>query len=225
MEDKPVVALTQNLGRDAAGLLGDQHRAQIVLAAFLDPGDVWFGGGIAIVQNRLSLLDHRDGRNRSLTSRGKRFLIAVEDVLENQPGQYQRLAAPHQREIDNAELTRLQRLLDSLHQPAVLVMEHSDDGVDVPERGIRFNDLRLIQAEDPDAVVLVDVVALLIDQVDQLLPAIGTEIAQPPHVLLALPLLVERRADHIAGTQAPQVELDAAGDERLVEGTRPSARG
>ena len=43
VEDEPVVALAQDLDGNAAGLLRDQERAQIVLSAFLHPGDVRLG--------------------------------------------------------------------------------------------------------------------------------------------------------------------------------------
>lgn len=60
VEDEPVVALTEDFDRNAAGLLGDQQGAQVVLAPFLDPGDVRLGGGCLVVQHGLRFFNNRD---------------------------------------------------------------------------------------------------------------------------------------------------------------------
>jgi hypothetical protein len=65
-------------------------------------------------------------------------------------------------------------------------------------------------------------VTLLVDQVDQALPVLLVELLELTDVLLLLPLWAYGDGKHIGRLEATEVELDAAGDKRLVEGARSS---
>src|ERR1700751_5153805 len=87
VEDKPVVALGQNLGGDASGLLGHQDRPQVVLTPFLHPGAE---GPLPPTgrssQDRLGLLHDRDRRDATRVSAGKLLLVMFEDTRQDYPG-------------------------------------------------------------------------------------------------------------------------------------------
>lgn len=75
VEDEPVVTLAEDLDWNAARLLGDQQRAQVVLTTFLDLGDVGLGSRCIFVQHRLRLFDDRDCRDRLWIGCGEFLLV------------------------------------------------------------------------------------------------------------------------------------------------------
>ena len=127
VEDEPVVALAEDLDRNAARLLGDEQRAQVVLATFLHPGDVRLGSRCVLVQHRLGLFDDRDRRDRLWIGRGEFLLVPVEDPAQDQAREHQRLAAAHLGNVNDTQLPLGERMNQHVHELAALVMQHPDD--------------------------------------------------------------------------------------------------
>src|SRR5215216_3508206 len=84
VKDEPIVALAQNLHRDAARLLGDENGTKVVLAPFLDPGEKGISRRDVLLQDRLGLFNHRDCWNGVRLRLRKTLLVAIENPAEDE---------------------------------------------------------------------------------------------------------------------------------------------
>ena len=129
----------------------------------------------------------------------------------------------HLRDVDDAELAlgRAHRssrsmnwlLLSCSMRTIVVMFAAGREGFHVLLVASRLQD-------SPDHPGSGRLVAVLVDEVDELLPATLVEPAQLADVLLVLAFWAESDRDDVRRAQSPDVELDAAGDERLVEVAR-----
>jgi hypothetical protein len=104
MEDEPVIALGQDLGRDAARLLSDQDRPEIVLPPLLHPGDerpLTLADRRA--ENGLGLLDDGDGRDTARIPLGELLLVVLEDALQDHAREREPLRTAHLGDVHDAE--------------------------------------------------------------------------------------------------------------------------
>ena len=173
VEDEPVVALAQDLDWNAARLLRDQQRAQIVLTPFLHPGDVGLCSRCIFVQHRLGLFDDRDRRDRLWIGCGEFLLVPVEDPAQDQARENERLAAAHLRDVNDAQLPLGERVNQHVHKLAALVMQHLHDRRHVASgrQGLGLLPLR-IKVEQSADIVKRRGVPGRIDQIDQRLPPV-----------------------------------------------------
>lgn len=84
MENKPVVALAEDLDWNTARLLGDEQCAQIIFPTLFDPGDVRLRCRCILVENRLSFFYDRNGWDRLWIGGGEFLLVPVENTAKNQ---------------------------------------------------------------------------------------------------------------------------------------------
>ena len=83
VKQEPVVALTQDLPRNAAGLLGNENNSQVQLAALFHPLNVDpFASRRPFAEDGLSFLDNGNSRDRVRILLGELFHVVIEYLFQ-----------------------------------------------------------------------------------------------------------------------------------------------
>ena len=126
MEAKPVVRLTEQLGRHRTRLLRNEHGPEIILAPFLHPFHVGAGIVQPAAENALRLLYDGDGGDYGTSAR-KVLLIMRENPPEKQTGEHVAGARTQQAYVDDDNLSFGQSAERSRQHLAVRVVKGPHD--------------------------------------------------------------------------------------------------